>query len=221
MAAQTAQLLRPEDLADEARTSGLAATDREALLAVSRWIDDYVVQPHADLGRSGTVCPFVPGSLQRRSLHFAPERVAGLDAQQVVDLFRDYQRLFLATPPTDGDDAPYKTILVVLTDVAPERAADLFAEVLAQLAVPVYEEHGVVFGPYFAGNDAPAIHNREFHPFRSPAPFAFVRYTVLGDWEFFLDDPEQLGRWAHRFGPAAVEALAERLRGLPWRGAGH
>src|SRR3712207_2262527 len=62
MSVQTSQLLRPDDLADAGKTSGLAQGDLDALLAVSRWIDEFVVRPHADLGRAGTVCPFVPGS---------------------------------------------------------------------------------------------------------------------------------------------------------------
>jgi hypothetical protein len=44
-----------------------------------------------------------------------------------------------------------------------------------------------------------------------------VRYTVLSDWKFFVDDPDWLDRWARHFGPSAMAALAQELRRLPWR----
>jgi len=147
MAPQSTDLLRPEDLEDLGETSGLAATDRDALRAVSEWIKDFVARPHKDLGRDGTVCPFIPGSLKRRTLFFAPDQIADRDVPEVVELMDGYKRLFLATPPTDGDDAIYKTIIVVFTDLPAEPAADLFNEVLGQLAGQSYEEDGIIFGP--------------------------------------------------------------------------
>ena len=219
MAPQTTHLLLPDDLEDAERTSDLAATDRDALRAVSEWIDSFVTKPHKDLGRDGSVCPFVPGSLERRTLHFAPEQIADLDVAEVVELMDGYKRLFLATPPTDGDDAMYKTIIVVFTDLPAERAAGLFDEVLEQLAAPSYEEDGIIFGPFYDGNPGTAIYNKGFRPFQSPVPFVFVRHTVLSDWKFFVDDPELLDRWARRFGPSGAVALGEELRRLPWREA--
>jgi len=48
-----------------------------------------VAKPHRDLGRAGTVGPFVPGSLDRRTLWFAPEKIAELDMRGVVELMDD------------------------------------------------------------------------------------------------------------------------------------
>jgi hypothetical protein len=217
MALQPTHLLLPDDLNDVAQTSGLEPTDRDALRAVFEWIKDFVARPHKDLGRDGTVCPFIPGSLKRRTLFFAPEKIADLDVPGAVELMDDYKRLFLATPPTDGDDAIYKTIIVVFTNIPAERAADLFNDVLGQLAGPAYEEDGIIFGPFYRGNEGTAIYNSSFRPFQSPVPFLFVRHTVVSDWKFFVDDPDLLDRWARHFGPSATGALAEELRGLPWR----
>jgi hypothetical protein len=68
----------------------------------------------------------------------------------------------------------------------------------------------------YEGNDGTAIYNSSFRPFQSPVPFLFVRHTVLGDWKFFVDDPDWLDRWARHFGPSATRALADELRRLPW-----
>jgi hypothetical protein len=142
MAPQSTRLLLPEDLEDPGRTSDLAATDRDALRAVSGWIHDFVARPHKDLGRTGAVCPFVPGSLERRTLWLAAEHVTALEVSEVVELMDGYKRLFLEVAPADSNDAIYKTIIVVFPDLPAERAGALFDGVLEQLADPSYVQDG-------------------------------------------------------------------------------
>jgi hypothetical protein len=217
MPAQTANLFLLEDLEDVGRTRELAESDLDALHAVADWTKTYVVKPHKDLGRAGPVCPFVPGALERKTLWLAPEQIAGRDVPDVVELINSYQRLFLDAQPTDGDDASYKVIVVVFTDLSADRAQGVFDEVLHHLAVPSYAEDGIVFGPFYEGHEGTAIYNSSFRPFRSPVPFLFVRHGVVSDWKFFLDNEDLLNLWARRFGESAVHALAEELRRLPWR----
>jgi hypothetical protein len=215
--AQTANLFLLEDLEDVSRTSELPQSDLEALQAIADWIKSFVVKPHKDLGRAGTVCPFVSGSLERKSLWLAPEQVADRDVPEVVELMSGYKRLLLDTRPTEGDDVIYNVIVVVFTDLSAERAQGVFDDVIKNLAVPSYVEDGTLFGPYYEGNKGTAIYNSSFRPFQSPVPFLFVRHGVAGDWKFFLEDDEWLNLWAHRYGESGALALAEELRRLPWR----
>jgi hypothetical protein len=217
MPTQTTDLYFPEDLDDVGRTSKLADGDLPALQAVADWIKTYVVRPHEDLGRAGPVCPFVPGALERRTLWLAPEQIADRSVPAVVELMSGYTRRFLDAQPTDGDDAKYKVIVVVFTDLSADRAQGVFDDVLQQLAVPSYAEDGIVFGPFFEGNEGTAIYNSSFRPFQSPVPFLFVRQGVISDWKFFLDNEDFLNLWARRFGESAVHTLAEELRRVPWR----
>jgi hypothetical protein len=163
------------------------------------------------------VCPFVPGTLERKTLWLAPEEIAELDVPAVVELIKGYQRLFLDAQPTDGDDANLKVIVVAFTDLSADRAQGVFDYVLQHLAVPSYAEDGIVFGPFYEGHEGTAIYNSSFRPFRSPVPFLFVRHGVISDWKFFLDNEDWLNLWARRFGESGVQALAEELRRLPWR----
>ncbi len=219
MSTQLAALHRVDELDDVGRTDAIPESDREALRAIASWIEGYVVQPQADLGRAGPVCPFVPGALERGTLWLAPERVADRAVDDVAELMTSYRRLLLDVRPAGGDGASNATIIVVFTDLSAERARSLFAEVLERIAVPSYVEDGILFGPFYAGHDGPAIHNRGFRPFRSPVPFLFVRHGVVEDWPFFLEDEEWLPLYARRFGPAAAHALAAELRRFPWRDA--
>ena len=220
MPATTANLFLLQDLQDGSRTGQLAESDIEALQAVAGWITTFVARPDKDLGRAGTVCPFVPGSLERNVLWLAPEQIAGRGKPEVVELVSGYKRLFLQTQPTSGDDAGYKVIVVVFTDLPADRAQGVFGDVLQHLAVPSYADDGILFGPYYEGSEQTAIHNSEFRPFQSPVPFLFVRPGVIGDWEFFLDNDEWLNLWARRYGESAVQALANELRRTNWRQLG-
>jgi hypothetical protein len=212
MPVQTTNLFLLQDLEDVSRTGELAESDLEALQAVASWIKTFVAMPHKDLGRAGTVCPYVPGSLERKVLWLAPEQIAGPDEPDVVELVSGYKRLFLETPPTSGDDADYKVIVVVFTDLRADRAQGVFDDVLQHLAVPSYADDGILFGPYYEGNEGTALYNSRFRPFQSPVPFLFVRQGVISDWKFFLDNQEWFNLWARRYGESAAQALAEELR---------
>ena len=220
MPAMTTNLFLLQDLEDVSRRGELAESDREALQAVADWITTFVVRSHKDLGRAGTVCPFVPGSLERNVLWLAPERIADPGEPDVVELVSGYKRLFREIQPIGGEDADYKVIVVVFTNLPADRAQGVFDHVLQHLAVPSYAENGILFGPFFEGTKGTAIYNSSFRPFQSPVPFLFVRNGVISDWKFFLDNDEWLELWARRYGESAVQALAAELRRTNWRQLG-
>ena len=219
MSAQITNLFLPEDLEDASRTNGLAESDRDALRAVADWTKTFVAKPHKDLGRAGPVCPFVPVAMEHKTLWLAAERSAGRSAPEVIQLIDGYKRLLLAGQPIDGDDADYKSIIVVFTDLPASQAKDFFGGVLQQIGVPSYVNDGLVMGPFYEGNDGAALYNPSFRPFTSPVPFLLMRRAVISDWKFFLDNEDWFRLWAHRYGDAAAGALADELRRLPWRAA--
>jgi hypothetical protein len=218
MPTQTTNLFLLEDLEDVNKTGELPESDLAGLRSIADWIKTYVVQPHKDLvGHAGPVCPFLPEAIERKALWLAPENVADEGAPQVVERMNGYKRQLLETEPTDGDDVNYNVIAVVFTDLSADRAGNVFHDVIQQLAVPAYVEHGLLFGPYYEGNEVTAIYNSSFRPFESPVPFMFVRHGVISDWKFFLDSEEWLNLWAHRYRESGAQALGEELRHLPWR----
>jgi hypothetical protein len=216
MPAQITNLFLLENLEDASRTRELAESDRNALRAVADWTETFVAKPHRDLGRAGPVCPFVPLAWEHKTLWLAAERSAGRSAPDVIQLIDGYKRLLLAAKPVDGDDANYKSIVVVFTDLPAAQAKDFFGGVLQQIAVPSYVNDGLAMGPFYEGNDGAAIYNPTFRPFTSPVPFLLMRRAVISDWKFFLNNEAWLRQWARRYGEAAVEALADELRRFPW-----
>lgn len=206
-----------EDLAHAGKASGLSDSDLDALRLVADWIKTYVLKPHKELiGRDGTVCPYLPESVERKTLWLAAEHIADRGAPEVAELMEGYKRRLLEAEPTGGD-VNYNVIAVLFPDLPAERAQVAFSDVFQKLAVPSYVEDGVLFGPYYEGNEATAIYNPDFRPFESPVPFLFVRHGVVDDWKFFLEDETWLKLWAQRYGARGAETVAEELRRLPWR----
>jgi hypothetical protein len=221
MSTETKDLLVLEDIEDPGKTDKLPARDLTAAHTEADWIRTFVAQPNKDLGRDGPVCPFIGQGLENKTVWLALEQVGDRSVLELVDVINGYRRALIDAQPTDGDGAIYKAIVVLFTDLSPERAKDVLEDVLQRVAVSSYEEDGLAMGTSYRGNDVPAIHNASFRPFTSPVPFLLMRSAVISDWEFFLDDEDWLNRWARRYGERATQALAKELRTLPWRAASH
>jgi hypothetical protein len=218
MPAHTTNLFLLDDLEEASRTRKLADSDLSALRTVADWIRTFVAMPNKDLGRPGPVCPFVPVGLERKTLWLAPEQIASKSVRDVVELMNDYRRLLLRARPIETDDANYKAIVVVFTDLSVDRARDYFDDAeIENLKRLSYVEDGVVLGEFHKRNEGSAIRNPSFQPFKSPVPFLLMRHAVVSDWMFFLDNEDWLGFWERRFGESAVQALAEELRRTNWR----
>jgi hypothetical protein len=218
MPAHTSNLFLLQDLEDPDRTTRLADGDLNALCTIADWIKTFVASPNRDLGRAGPVCPFVPGALERKTLWLASEHIGNRSVPEVAELINGYRKLLLQTQPIDGDDAAYKALVVVFTDLSPDRAKEFGDDVQMQnLKRLLYVEDGIVSGEFHMRNESSAIRNRSFQPFKSPVPFLLMRHAVVSDWMFFLDNEDWLSSWSRRFGESAVQALAEELRRTNWR----
>jgi len=218
MPAHNSNLFLLQDLEDLGKTRQLADGDLNALATVADWIRTFVASPHKDLGRAGPVCPFVPHALERRTLWLAPEHVGDRSVRDVAELMNGYRKLLLQSQPIDGDDAVYKALVVVFTDLSADRAKEFGDDAqLQNLKRLLYVEDGIVSGEFHMRNEGSAIRNRSFQPFMSPVPFLLMRHAVVSDWMFFLENEDWFGAWARRFGESAVLALAEQLRRSNWR----
>ena len=215
-AARDGNLFLMKEIEEAKDGIGLPESDLEALRSVAGWIRSFVIQPHEDLGRPGPVCPYTPVALEHDALWLAPERIAGRTASDVVQLIQGYQRHLLTAQPQDGVGGDNKSILIVFTDLQAGNAKAFFEAALQQIGLSSYADLGLVMGPFYEGNDGTAIYNANFRPFTSPVPFLLMRRAVVSDWKFFLNSEDLFDLWAHRYGKAGTNALAEELRRLPW-----
>ena len=196
MAANRGNLYQLLDLANPGKTRRLR-DNLPAVTTIADWVRDYLCRPHSDLGREGTVCPFVPSAVTNRTLWIAPERIGDKTELEAVSLLATYKDLFFQLEPKEGDSSLLKTILVVFPDLTEERAQTV--DRIQQALKDSYVRDGLMIGEFHKRNNAPGIHNPEFRPLQSPVPMLAIRYMVIGDWRFLIKSPEWVHEWVHRF----------------------
>lgn len=167
-------------------------SDLPYLIQVYKWIENYLAQPHSDLGRSGKVCPYVPLALKNDTIRLSIIRNQNLSQMEILEIVRNYRDVFLQTEPTTGEIATYKAFLLVFPDVTPAETSALIDEVQQQLK-PFFVEAGLMLGEFHANNPSPGLHNPDFRPLRSPIPMLAIRFMVEQDLPFLSnrnDAPE-------------------------------
>jgi hypothetical protein len=145
-------------------------------------------------------------ALEHKTLWLAAERSGGRSAPDVIQLIDGYKRLLLAAQPVDGDDANYKSIVVVFSDLPAAQAKDFFSGALQEIGIPSYVDDGLVMGPFYEGNDGTAIYNPNFRPFTSPVPFLLMsaRSSATGSFSWTT-------KIGSGFGHVAMESLQSKL----------
>jgi hypothetical protein len=162
-----------------------AYSPESVLVAVARWMRDYLAEPHPQLGRKGPVCPFVPISLELDTVWISEVSEPGLSADDITQLITEYRDLFLRTEPTAMPVALQKSFLVVfprLQDSGAEGAA-LVDKVQFNLK-RYFVEMGLMIGEFHANNESPGLRNPDFRPLRCPVPMLAIRHMVGSDFPF-------------------------------------
>lgn len=163
------------------------------LAGVLDWVRGYLSQPHPELGRNGSVCPYVPMAMRMETLWFTQVCTPqGIDKGEMERLLTHYCEIFLKLDPTEPEQAINKAILVAFPDIPTEQAPELIDEVQFALK-PHYTQAGLMIGEFHEKNSSPGLRNTTFLPLRSPIPLLAIRHMVKPDLPFLMKetDPPQ------------------------------
>lgn len=149
---------------------------------ILHWVNSFLARPHAELGRKGPVCPFVPISLEMDTIWLAEIGHSNPDPEQVAAIITRYRDLFLEAEPKSGPDMINKAFLVVFSGLGAEGAA-VVDQVQYRLK-RFFVEKGLMLGEFHANNQSPGLRNPDFRPLRSPVPMLAIRYMVDSDLPF-------------------------------------
>lgn len=195
-------------------------SDLPYLLEITQWTKNFLAKPHAELGRSGPVCPFLPRALQLNTIRLAVIRAKNLEQSQIEAIVRNYRDDFLALEPNDGELAFYKAILLIFPDIGGEEAFQLIDGVQKTLK-PFFVESGLMLGEFHEWNESPGLHNPDFRPLRSPIPMLAIRFMADADLPFLhqlSDDPNvrirYLQAYLDRFGNLGEKKLSQAREAL-------
>lgn len=154
-------------------------------VCVLKWLREFIARPHPQLGRAGSICPFVPHSLRMDSIWIAEIAEEELSVERISGIITAYRNVFLETEPTIGAEAKNKAFLFTFPSLVPRGAegAALIDRVQQRLK-PYFVEKGTMLGEFHATNESPGLRNPAFRPLRSPVPMLAIRHMVESDLPF-------------------------------------
>jgi hypothetical protein len=142
---------------------------------VLSWLKEFIAQPNAQLGRTGTVCPFVPKALRLSVLWLTEVAFASLPAE--LESFRDK---FFSLEPTDAERKIGKTVLVVV----PDMPADVLTDGRWLTWLDRYLEVGLKLTLFHPQSKQSGMHNHDFLSHASPLPVLTIRHLHVRDRAF-------------------------------------
>jgi len=192
------------------------------LALILKWVRNFLSKPHAELGRTGPVCPFTPQALNLDTIWLTEIADPNPDQERIAQIIANYRDVFLQLEPKDGPSAINKAILIVFPYLGAS-GATLIDEVQATLKKR-FVDVGLMLGEFHLANQSPGLRNENFRPLRSPLPMLAIRHMVESDLPFMrrsMDDPalraSYLRSYLRLLGPVlrrnyfeqAIEALVD------------
>lgn len=209
---------------------GLAAVERHGgpsvsaeasadFLRIAHWARTYLVEPHADLGRGGPVCPYVQKSLDRSLFFVATFPWQGVPEEEQRRSLRAWRDRFRELEPRSGPDSILKTLTLVFPAAGPGEA-ERRLEALQRSLKGEFVQEGLMLGEFHSGPPAkPGLWNPAFLPLRSPVPLLAIRFMVPSDFPFLVDDPAWVRGYLRLFAGDVPQHLLESVREVTsrWR----
>jgi hypothetical protein len=152
------------------------------LAVTAAWMRRFLARPHRELGRSGPVCPFVPGAIVQDTIWLADCSLGRGERQAIIEIIGLFRDLFLNLEPKSGDAAGWKAMVIVFPNV-PVEDADVIDSVQSELKAR-FVDAGLMIGEFHERNESPGLRNADFRPLRSPIPALAIRHMVETDLPF-------------------------------------
>jgi hypothetical protein len=185
-----------------------------------RWVEEFVTQPHPELGRPGAVCPRLAPAIRANTIWLVAIAVHGSTSNHAVGAGRLLMQVFedIAAGPRRATTA----LLGFFPGLPGERAAD-FIDGGYRMLRTEFVERGLMLGEFHADSTVGSVHNRALPVMRCPEPMFAIRAMALHD-VLFADQPgtppadrlafllayqRHIGR---RLSPAARDDLQARVR---------
>lgn len=178
-------LERLERSACRSSESAALAGDEELYEQGRRWLREFVMQPHSNLGRSGAVCPFARPSEEVGALCFATLDVAGVTYPDFVRLVLDLPQIYRQIRVRLSAPEALFSLVTFVRGIEPTEHFR-FIDVCHVSAKPVFMYYGLMLGEFHPQSQVPGVRSKDFRPMRSEAP-AFVVRSIAPHDSLFID----------------------------------
>ena len=159
-----------------------------------RWVDEYVSQPHPEIGREGPVCPFVPRLVESGDLYVEIDNsLDGTDAAAIEARMGAALRTYEAMP-----NSQRKALVVLFANILGPNAV-VVDQVQAALK-PECVRRGLMIGQFHPLSTEPGARNPEFPANRAPFAAIALRHMTHHDIVFLDRDREMFREYDARYG---------------------
>lgn len=150
-----------------------------------RWVNEWVTQPHPDLGRPGAVCPQLAPAIRAHTVWLVALTAAGYTPAHAAGAGKVLMEVFddLAA----GPDRASTALLCFFPDLPDEHAATFIDGGHREMRT-AFVERGLMLGEFHARSTVGGVHNRALPVMRCPVPMFAVRVMTPHD-VVFADQP--------------------------------
>lgn len=183
-----APLLLPEEIqADDGAL--LSVSERAVLQHTLAWLDGFVSRENPEMGRSGSVCPFVKPALQQRCIYLSvcptePE----LKVDAMIACLEPYHQALQALSQPPGALTPLTSVVVIFPSIADYWEATLMDTVHERLKT-AWLPSGVLLGQFYPSCPVGSTWNPALPVLQSPFPMFVLRNLIESDWRFVQGHP--------------------------------
>lgn len=188
---------------DQSRAGAWA--DDAAMTTLRGWVESYLMRGHADLGRTGAVCPFTKQSAKIDAVRLAISRAGPNDEDEAFALIRRSFAELNEIPCKPGMEH-FRTIIIGFPDCADEAGMAMLERVQRRHKFYSLSRFRMI-GYMFAKNDAPGLWNPDFRPLRAPLPVLAIRHLVEQDAPFAARHPLLMAPYLLKFRFAGARRL--------------
>lgn len=149
------------------------------------WLEQFIMQPHGQLGRKGAVCPFAQPSHESMALYFGELDATGLSLDSFVQVVLQLPALFERTLHHHAL-AREQFSLAVFIDGLSTSQYPVFVDMVHALVKPVFMDLGLMLGEFQPNSRVAGIHNPDFRPMQCARPVLVTRAMSLHD-RLFID----------------------------------
>jgi heptaprenyl diphosphate synthase len=162
------------------------------------WLADYISAPHRELGRDGSICPFVEPSVRAHSLVTVGRRWhQGDSAGDMIEIIKESIELFELIP-WKARQPNLHALVVVIADMPREDWPKI--DEGHRLAKDTVVARNLMLGQFHPECPAPAARNASFRVNRAPWPLIAVRQMAFHDILFLHENPVWFDQYRRRYG---------------------
>jgi hypothetical protein len=193
---------------DEARA---AAPPGEAMAVLTDWLAAYPMNAHAELGRTGAVCPFVKKASLLDILRVSVSQAGPEDEDSVFASIRSNFSDMEKIPAPPGKERLRAIVVGFPNCASPDGIAMLERVFKRHKYYTLFHFRMMAF--FHASSEIHGLWNGAFRPMRAPMPVLGLRYMIEQDAVFAAKHKLMTLPYLLRFGPAGAQRLATYWRG--------